>query len=151
MYTNRDFKIAAAGICPGPDLEWFALDRDGNVGGFTNAGFAAVPTNVFDSYELFCQTRNVIESLPLRGDAVWVTEKPPCFDTWDDWAKRGLFGFDWNHYAGQPDPSLPYVAMSRPTDPITVSDLPDDVAAYLKRVAFPNLSFDDTSDILVMR
>ena len=52
-YTEEDFNTAANGICPGPDLEWFAVDRDFNVAGFTNAGFGVVPQTVFQSFNHF--------------------------------------------------------------------------------------------------
>ena len=52
-YSEEEFRTAANGICPEPDLEWFAIDADGHVAGFTNAGFAEVPTEVFSSFYLF--------------------------------------------------------------------------------------------------
>jgi hypothetical protein len=42
-YSEADFRTAADGICPGPDLEWFGIDADGHLAGFTNAGFAVGP------------------------------------------------------------------------------------------------------------
>ncbi len=132
MYSKSDFDTAAEGICPGPDLEWFAVDSFGNVAGFTNAGFGPVPDSVFASYELFLRTLNFIYALPVIGSAKWINTPPPIHDTWDTWSERGVFGFDWDHCIGQPDPSLPYRLKTRPTNPIHVDHFPSDVAAYLR-------------------
>ena len=146
MITEADFRAAADGMCPGPDLEWFGVDADGHVAGFTNAGFALVPAAVFDSYSLYNRTLDIIDSLPRRGRAEWIAVRPPCGDTRDDWSARGLFAFDWN--SGSPLPTLPYCQMCRPTVPLHVSELPDDVAGYIGLVAFTSLRFSDTVKIV---
>ena len=149
MLSETDFQTAAQGICPGPDLEWFAVDECGNIGAFCNAGFAAVPSPVFASFDLYRQTLDAIASLPTTGDATWYRSAPPIHDTWDVWSQRGLFGFDWNHCIGQPDPSLPYRLMTRPSVPITISSFSDDVANYLSSNRLPVADFFAASEILV--
>lgn len=147
-YTEDDFNTAANGICPGPDFEWFAVDRDFNVAGFTNAGLAVVPQTVFKSFSIFTDAVDAVCSLQRTGCASWVREKPPRFDTWDDWSQHGLFAYDWGHAIGQSDPRLPYQLMCCPDDPVHLSALPQPVADYIARTQF-NLSFRESNSILV--
>lgn len=148
-YTEDDFRCAGQEIYPGPDLEWFAIDSGGRVAGFTNAGFATVPASVFKSWEMYNRTLDAIDILPSNGDADWVGLKPPMFHTWADWSSRGLFGFDWNHGSSVPNSLLPYVLMTAPSQPLHLSQLPDDVAAYISLTAFPELDFRDCRKLLV--
>ncbi|MCA9200931.1 MAG: hypothetical protein KDA87_25505, partial [Planctomycetales bacterium] len=76
MLSEADFQTAANGICPGPDLEWFAVDERGNVGAFCNAGFASVPRSVFSSYRLYVLTLDSIALLQKNGDALWSWVRP---------------------------------------------------------------------------
>lgn len=147
-YTRDAFDTAANGICPGPDLEWFAIDRDGHVAGFTNAGFGVVPEAVFVSFDRFNETLDAISTLQQTGVAKWAHEKPSIFATWDDWSAHGLFAYDWAHSIGQPDPSLPYRLMCVPEKPIHVSLLPSAVVDYLSQMRF-SISFLESSEILV--
>lgn len=143
MIPEADFRAAAEGMFPGWDLEWFGVDADGHVAGFTNAGFALVPAAVFDSYSLYNRTLDIIDSLPRCGRAEWIAVRPPCGDKWDDWSARGLFAYDWNWNSGSSLPTLPYRQMCRPTVPLHVSELPADVAGYIGLVAFTSLRFPD--------
>jgi hypothetical protein len=146
-YSEADFLTAADGICPGPDLEWFGIDGDGHLAGFTNAGFAVVPASVFSSFSLFNRTLDVVCSLPRSGRAEWIAVKPRRFDTWDDWSAHGLFAYDWNHGTGAP--TLPYRQMCRPIVPIHVSQLPADVVDYIALVTFAPLRFCELIEISV--
>ena len=149
MFSEADFHSAAQGICPGPDLEWFAVDERDQIGAFCNSGFARVPAPVFASFDLYLRTLDAVDALPASSDAIWYRTQPPIHDTWDNWSQRGLFGFDWNHLTGHPDPSLPYRLMTRPTVPITVSNLPYDVASYLDSNRLKVPDFYSTPELLV--
>jgi hypothetical protein len=67
MIPEADFRAAADGMCPGPDLEWFGVDTNGHVAGFTNAGFALVPRAVFGSYSLYNRTRDACSNDDFRA------------------------------------------------------------------------------------
>lgn len=149
MFSEADFPTAAQGICPGPDLEWFAVDERDQIGAFRNAGFANVPLPVFASFDLYLRTLDAVDALPVACDAIWHGIKPPGHDTWDNWSERGLFGFDWNHLIGQPNPSLPYRLMTRPTKHITLSNLPNEVADYLIANRLDIADFYSATEILV--
>ena len=149
MLSEADFQTAAQGIWPGPDLDWFAVDGRGQVGAFCNAGFAATPVPVFASFEIYARTLDIIDSLTMTGDVVWCRSPPPIHDTWDVWSQRGLFGFDWDHCVGQPDPSLPYRLMTRPTVPITLASFPDDIGDYISANRLPVADFRIAFEILI--
>lgn len=140
--------MAANRICPGPDLEWFAIDHEGFIAGFTNAGFGVVPDAVFTSFDRYNETLDAIAALQRTGFARWVSNKPRLYDTWDDWSARGLYSYDWDHPIGQPDTSLPYRLLCVPEKPIHVSQLPSSVANYIKECEF-NISFIEALEILL--
>ncbi|MES2789614.1 MAG: hypothetical protein V4719_08335 [Planctomycetota bacterium] len=149
QYSEVDFQTAASGIRPGPDLEWFAVDRELYVGGFCNAGFGCVPKSIFKSYQLFEDTLEAIASLPRTGDVTWVQSKHPNVETWDRWSQQGLFAYDWNHRVGQPDSSLPYRLMCCPEKPIHLSVFSPVIADYISQVHFKHLSFRDTRELFL--
>ncbi|MCA9166039.1 MAG: hypothetical protein KDB23_00150, partial [Planctomycetales bacterium] len=59
------------------------------------------------------------------------------------------FGFDWNHCVGLPDPTLPYRLLTRPTVPITLASLPNDVADYVSSNRLPFADFNTSMEILI--
>jgi hypothetical protein len=147
-YTLPDFESARDGLYPGPDLEWFAIDVDGNVGAFCNAGYGPVPSTVFSSWELFNRTLDTIAALPAVGNDRWIVEKPPRCVTWKDWACAGLFAFDWQYAPSPPSPELPYDLYAIPTRPLLVSELPTDVAEYISQSKFDSLEFAKSKHLL---
>ncbi|MDA1053471.1 MAG: hypothetical protein O3C40_23730 [Planctomycetota bacterium] len=149
MISEDEFRASANGMCPGWDLEWFGVDADGHVAGFTNAGFALVPAAVFGSYSLYTRTLDTIDSLQRRGRADWIAVRPRWWDTWDDWSARGLFSYDWSWRTGMQVATLPYCQMCRPTVPLHVSELPADVAGYIALVEFTSLRFPNAVKISV--
>jgi hypothetical protein len=149
MLSKEDFQTAANGICPGPDLDWFAVDKRGNVAAFCNAGFASVPLSVFSSYTLYIRTVDAIALLQKTGDALWSWSRPTIHETWDEWSQRGLFGYDWNHCTGQPGTLLPYRFMTRPSVPISIDSMPRDIADYIASTRLPVEDFSYTAEILI--
>ena len=147
QYDEAAFAMAANHVCPGPDLEWFAVDTHFFVAGFTNAGFAKVPTSVFQSFQLFNATLDAISALPRTGGAV--TVRPAGGHTWERWSEHGLFAYDWDHAIGHPDSALPYRLISCPEEPIHLSAFPREVATYLLQFQFKHLSFRDAYELVV--
>lgn len=69
----------------GTDFDWFAVDRNENVGIFATAGSGKIPATVLSSitaHDLISQT---IDTPNWGNEAVW-----------DDYANVGLYVFDWN-------------------------------------------------------
>jgi hypothetical protein len=74
---------------PGLEFEWFAQDAEGNIGIFSTAGFGPVPANV----QLYFQDHDrAALSIELTH---WGSS-----DVWKDYAKQGLYVFDWQHWQG---------------------------------------------------
>jgi hypothetical protein len=146
--SDDDFRYVLSGSRPSLDLDWFAIDRLGNIAGFTTAGFAEFPRLVLRDRVALNRVYTVFAAIPIVGDAVWLREPPPCGDTWTNWARRGLFGYNWDHCIGHPA-RLPYRIQCRPTVPITLSDLPEDVSAWLAPISFPAIVFADSPEISV--
>ena len=72
------------GNLDGVDFDWFAIDVSGQLAVFASAGSGIIPNNVLKS-------QSVHESISEKIDAPnWGNEA-----VWDDYAKLGLYVFDW--------------------------------------------------------
>jgi hypothetical protein len=74
---------------PGFEFDWFAVDAEENIGLFSSAGFGPVPANVQLHFEDHDRAALSI-ALPHAGS----------LDIWKDFARMGLYVFDWQHWQG---------------------------------------------------
>ena len=141
IISEEDFRYLLSGARPSLDLAWFAVDREGRVAGFTTAGFAEFPTLVLRDRATLNRAYSLVAEIPTEA---------PLFvgDTWMNWARKGLFGYDWDYNLGHPAP-LPYRRQSVPARPILISDLPHDLFTWLSPIAFMTLSFAEACEIRV--
>ena len=68
----------------GIDFDWYAIDVSGNAAIFSTAGTGKIPVKVLESQIEHENLSNVINTPNWGNDAVW-----------DDYAKLGLYVFDW--------------------------------------------------------
>jgi hypothetical protein len=131
------FDCAARGIRPFDDLDWYAIDIDGQVGQFSTAGFGPVPSAVFRSYLAYIDAIEHVKSLPIRCKYT-LLRKYPITASWELAAQRGLFGYDWDSSrAGWYDSNLPYELVTLPLRPLMVDELPSEVADWVSQIRFP--------------
>lgn len=105
------------------DLEWFAIDRQGNVAAFWSAGDAFVPKFVFEDKERTEKLAELFELLPIgsRGKGVGFPVKETI--------ERGLFLYEAVHepknFSGN------YELVGSPSNPIKYDDLPDEIKGLM--------------------
>jgi hypothetical protein len=68
----------------GIDFDWFAIDVSGNAAVFATAGSGKIPVKVLESQIEHENLSNEMDTPNWGNDAVW-----------DDYAKLGLYVFDW--------------------------------------------------------
>ena len=69
----------------GGEFDWFAIDTNGDLAIFATAGEGTIPNNVISHYIEHSQISESLET-PNWGST----------EIWNDYAKLGLFVFDWN-------------------------------------------------------
>jgi hypothetical protein len=147
-------EATARGECPGLDLDWFTLDRDGCVGRFTTAGFAQVPLPVFRDRRALIEAQAFFGRLPRTSPATCIGARPPRLRAgdWLSTSEQGLFWYDWRWpHRSQPDPTLPYQLMTRPQIPLVPPGCPGGVAQYLETLRFTTIRFAETPEILISK
>ena len=93
LATYKDFNERF----PGLEFDWFALDAEGNIGLFSTAGFGPVPAEV----QLYFQDHDRV-----AFHTGWLDSE--AWQEWKEYAKHGLFVFDWQHWKG------PYLKLEQP-------------------------------------
>ena len=128
----------------GVEFDWFAVDAVGHVGHFSTAGYGPVPLPVLDRLdaartdELWSLCERLLE-LPVIGGATG--ELPGQIDDWVELARRGLFGFDWQHWSG------PYRRAATPSTPVGVATLPADLQRLVRLVEWSGVRFAELQSV----
>ncbi|HET9505466.1 MAG TPA: hypothetical protein VFO93_18125 [Hymenobacter sp.] len=81
----------------GIEFDWFAIDVTGAIGLFSTGGWGPIPKEVLWHAEQHQQLSNQF-ALPNAGTLA----------IWDDFARYGLYVFDWKPYEG------PYLRVAQP-------------------------------------
>jgi hypothetical protein len=134
----NDFRAAAEGMRPFSDLEWFAVDSAGHVGVFCSAGFGAIPLEIFVDEKSYLAAASYFFSLPMRCDFTLHGGSHYPVKTWyESAARRGLFSYDWDSsIAGYFRPDIPYRLIAAPAKPLTIEELPAEIAAWIEPIRF---------------
>ena len=128
----------------GGEFDWFAVDAAGHVGHFSTAGYGPVPLPVLDRLdaaqqdEVWALGERLLE-LPVVGPAGG--HLPGRIDDWLELARRGLFGFDWQHWSG------PYRRAATPGVPIGVVALPAELQRLVRLVELPGVRFAELESV----
>ncbi len=130
----KDLKQELNGI----DATWLAIDLAGNVAVFTTAGAGPVPAsaivNVADS-------DSAIELLEEASDFT-LLEKYARPDDFINYAKRGLFAYDWSDVHKPLAQSTGcYRLVAKPTRPVSLTRLPLSFQALASQTLFSDVEF----------
>ncbi len=137
-YQNEDIGLV--------DLFWFAVDQRGQIAVFCSCGSDAVPPRL-------SRTANSILNLYFEHSAEkrgGITELVDLqehvgedAETYREFAKRGLFGYD---HGEESNADEAYLLIVRPKNPISLADLPDWIRSLFGSQAL-SLTFSDTPNI----
>jgi hypothetical protein len=77
------------------ELDWYAIDKNGNLGMFSAIMHAPIPGIVKKSYDNYIQIKKLINSLPKSTSFVLTTAERCDFSDWASCAEKGLYAFDF--------------------------------------------------------
>jgi hypothetical protein len=124
----------------GMEFDWFAVDEVGHIGHFATAGFGPIPAGVLENLEAARELGRLMLQLPVAGEATG--HLPGDITDWLKMARRGLFSYDWE--SGK---RPAYLRTATPSQPIRVSDLPEDVAARFQHIRFSTIRFAELTAV----
>ncbi|MBJ6110073.1 hypothetical protein JAO73_13705 [Hymenobacter sp. BT523] len=123
------------------DYDWFAVDTDGHVLHFASAG-GVLPASVAASNEALTMLQEYFNRLPETPEANKVQvvanvskEKGVQYDSFVNYARRGLFSFDKTRLGARLDAC--YHLIARPQHELMLADLPTEVAAIISQTRWP--------------
>lgn len=73
----------------GREIDWFAIDSDGELALFATAGFGFIPSSVVVA---LAKHQEVVRTIP--------TPSLGSLAVWDDYCQHGLHVYDWQHNGG---------------------------------------------------
>jgi hypothetical protein len=133
------------------DLDWFAVDRYGNLAHFATGGQGAIPRHEALSVDGLIHTSQLVKlslfpitipqvspSLERRLGTMDGEKKERYLHSFMEFTKRGLFSFDYIHGVGRPQG---YSIVARPAKPAHLADCPDNLQSLLQQIVFERLSF----------
>ena len=109
----------------GREFDWFAVDRDGNVGLFSSAGQGFIPVSVLSNFKEHDVISNSIDT-PNWGS----------LQIWSDYSEMGLYVYDWKHNGG------PYNRVRNPA-----KEIEKDLRDALDSLVCLNLVFANSPEI----
>jgi hypothetical protein len=122
----------------GREFDWLACDADNRLALFSTAGGGYAPREFVKDIEVHDSAIEEIEALPACTRAAFSPDLTPGLkNTWYLMANRGLFAFDSDPNGG------PYKLVAAPVTPSRLSDLPEHLAAVIKRIRFQTMRFAD--------
>lgn len=157
----------------GWDYPWLAIDAEGHIGIFTNAGEGPIPiavladratvdrtlwpeqyptekmpTAVWANRAAVDRAEELVRKLPERSEyRMLATRTRP--DDFIGFARRGLFAYDWQDAHRIFGRTHCYEIQGQPQSPISIEDINPEVAALARRVSFDSLRFADSLRIAV--
>ncbi len=138
-------RIPVSDYPDGIDYEWFAVDAVGHIAAFTTGGSGPIPAVALADSETEDALDGFLLRLPVRGCATMLVSLPRP-DDFIAFAERGLFAYDWAdvHRAARNYRGV-YEIYSRPTSPISISELPPQFQSLLRQRAFGEMQFDNSA------
>jgi len=128
----------------GFEHDWLGVDLQGHVAVFTTAGYGPVPMEVDQHLADVDAALDRVGQLPVIGSACDTVRRSADGDypDWDAYSAKGFYAYDWQ---GQENGG-PYLRLSSPAVPISVSQLPAEIRAVAQLAEFP-LKFADEPEI----
>ena len=125
----------------GIDAAWIAIDSRGQVALFTTGGEGHVPESALPSTE---NAESEVLALPeICGWDLLVNLPRP--DDFVAFASRGFFAYDWSDVHSSKKKSLgKYELQARPSQPLTLTDLPPSLQALASSTRILGASFGST-------
>lgn len=132
------------------DVEWYGVDKKGNIAVFCSGGQAIVPESVCANKEKYEQLIILFDQLPKTSDTIIcfnssaVNHKP--VEVAERFSEKGLYYFDSDDCSKTEENICSlnsyYTINSKPTLPINFRNLPFEIQTLLKENYLPIDDFD---------
>jgi len=128
------------------DLDWFAVDANGEIGHFATGGLGFLPLSVKACNENRVLLRSFFRGLAGNGEAIESpslashrhfaseAEKERSLEDFVQMSSKGLYSFDCIFDRKRPSG---YYLVVLPSNPLTVEELPDEIRPALELTRFP--------------
>lgn len=140
------------------DLDWYAVDKQGNIAQFLTGGHRLLPPSFSLDRELSEKLTDYFDNLPFtEGDFVFCPNLERNMRDFEanrmnknfmhfskKMAAKGLFSFDSDSDANK---DRPYFRVTLPKQALKLTDLPQDIKAILNNLKFIEISFIEDSII----
>jgi len=128
----------------GIDCLWLASDRDGRLGAFLTGGAGPIPMDVLaaSSFPVTKTGAMLCRQPKIAAARLLVSLKRP--DDFIDLAERGFHVYDWSDM-GRTSRGVTgaYEPIAMPETPISIDDLPDELAAVARLLRMDAVCFGD--------
>jgi hypothetical protein len=104
------------------ELDWYAIDKNGNLGMFSAIMLAPIPEKAKESYDTYIGLNSLINSLPKSTSFVLTTTEQGDFSAWTSYAEKGLFAFDFQDLHRSIAKNQ-YDLIARPVLPLNYKDI----------------------------
>jgi hypothetical protein len=158
----------------GTDYFWYCTDSDGQIAVMLTAGIAPIPISVLAGISRNNNLRKSLLGMPKIGSYLievrdvfvknssgvyalkHISQKPipdneVAQDLYSDFfnhASQGIYGFDWSDiHRIEKWQSNKYELIARPTTPLLVSDLPNDLQSVLSATKLHGVRFSESKAI----
>jgi hypothetical protein len=126
------------------DWDWYACDKEGNIGHFTTAGLRSLPRSVRQNQKALerierylCEERKEWSDCSIRARAEidaggWKgsVARDRYLRSFVQAARRGMFSYNTEMRRG---PDAKYYLVAKPDKPLRMSDLPADIGDILSK------------------
>ncbi len=144
MITKEDWEHHIVRDYDLREFDWFAIDRNWYPGVLSRVGIGYVPDSVKASYEDYLDIWETISSLPEISKAKQVSKGPGTYDDWLDYARKGLFAFDFQDIHRK-EKTHRYDLLAKPLNylPVQSMDIPQEI---IEKIPVFDLSFPEVGE-----
>ena len=104
------------------ELDWFGIDKKGNIAVFTALMNAPIPESVKSSFENYSNLFDYINSMKATTGSQLITLEKGDFQVWLRYARKGLYAYDFQD-VHRAIPKKQYDLIAKPDQPLNISDL----------------------------
>ena len=107
------------------DLAFLAVDAAEQIAVFTTGGIAPIPSSVLDHLDIIEPVEESLYSLPVLGESSLLLHLPRP-DDYIDYARRGMFSYDWQDVHRTVFFSRSYEIVTQPNVVLLLKDLTEE-------------------------
>jgi hypothetical protein len=138
------------------DLDWYAVDEQGNVGEFLTGGARLLPPSFSSNREISEKLSEYFRNLPFQeGDFTFCPDleknmrelksgeiNERFMPSSQKMASRGLFSYDSDNYTYK---DRPYFRVAIPKKALKLAELPPEIRSILETLSIKGINFDENS------